>query len=74
MHRTVQRIKSLGKRAGVAINPATPAGVLEEILPDLDQMLVMTANLGVWTPAFSSIDAAKNPAGVENDRADESPV
>ena len=37
LHRTVQRIKGLGKRAGVAINPATPASVLEEILPDLDQ-------------------------------------
>ncbi|HKF06539.1 MAG TPA: ribulose-phosphate 3-epimerase [Candidatus Sulfotelmatobacter sp.] len=46
LHRTVQRIKSLGKRAGVAINPATPAAVLEEILPDLDQVLVMTVNPG----------------------------
>src|SRR5262245_41467344 len=36
LHRTVQRIKALGLPAGVAINPATPAGVLEEILPDLD--------------------------------------
>ncbi|HEY6270482.1 MAG TPA: ribulose-phosphate 3-epimerase [Terriglobales bacterium] len=43
LHRTVQRIKALGKRAGVAINPATPAAVLEEILPDVDQVLVMTA-------------------------------
>src|ERR1700752_678062 len=46
LHRTVQRIKSLGKRAGVAINPATPAAVLEEILPDLGQVLVMTVNPG----------------------------
>ena len=46
LHRTVQRIKSLGKRGGVAINPATPAAVLEEILPDLDQVLVMTVNPG----------------------------
>jgi ribulose-phosphate 3-epimerase len=46
LHRTVQRIKSLGKRAGVAINPATPAAVLEEMLPDLDQVLVMTVNPG----------------------------
>ena len=46
LHRTVQRIKALGKRAGVAINPATPASVLEEILPDLDQVLVMTVNPG----------------------------
>src|ERR1700746_3100951 len=40
LHRTVQRIKGLGKRAGVAINPATPASVLEEVLADLDQVLV----------------------------------
>jgi ribulose-phosphate 3-epimerase len=46
LHRTVHRIKELGKRAGVAINPATPASVLEEILPDLDQVLVMTVNPG----------------------------
>jgi ribulose-phosphate 3-epimerase len=46
LHRTVQRIKALGKLAGVAINPATPASVLEEILPDLDQVLVMTVNPG----------------------------
>jgi ribulose-phosphate 3-epimerase len=46
LHRTVQRVKALGKRAGVAINPATPAAVLEEILPDLDQVLVMTVNPG----------------------------
>jgi ribulose-phosphate 3-epimerase len=46
LHRTVQRIKALGKRAGVAINPATPASVLEEILTHLDQVLVMTVNPG----------------------------
>src|SRR5262249_51689093 len=46
LHRTVQRIRALGKRAGVVINPATPAAVLEEILPDLDQVLVMTVNPG----------------------------
>jgi ribulose-phosphate 3-epimerase len=46
LHRTVQRIKALGRRVGVAINPATPASVLEEILPDLDQVLVMTVNPG----------------------------
>jgi ribulose-phosphate 3-epimerase len=46
LHRTVQRIKALGKRVGVVINPATPAAVLEEILPDVDQILVMTVNPG----------------------------
>jgi ribulose-phosphate 3-epimerase len=52
LHRTVQRIKALGKRAGVAINPATPASVLEEILPDLDQVLVMTVNPGFGHQQF----------------------
>jgi ribulose-phosphate 3-epimerase len=46
LHRTVQRIKAAGKAAGVVINPATPAAVLEEILPDADQVLVMTVNPG----------------------------
>jgi ribulose-phosphate 3-epimerase len=46
LHRTVENIKALGKRAGVVINPATPANVLEAILPDLDQVLVMTVDPG----------------------------
>ena len=46
LDRTVRRIKQLGKRAGVAINPATPAAVLEEILPLVDVVLVMTVNPG----------------------------
>jgi ribulose-phosphate 3-epimerase len=46
LHRTVQRVKALGKRVGVVINPATPAAVLEEILPDVDLVLVMTVNPG----------------------------
>lgn len=46
LSRTVQRIKALGKRVGVAINPATPSTVLEEIMQDLDQVLVMTVNPG----------------------------
>jgi ribulose-phosphate 3-epimerase len=46
LHRTVRRIKELGKYAGVVVNPATPAVVLEEMLPELDQVLVMTVNPG----------------------------
>jgi ribulose-phosphate 3-epimerase len=46
LHRTVQRIRTLGKRAGVVINPATASGVLEEIVQDVDQVLVMTVNPG----------------------------
>jgi ribulose-phosphate 3-epimerase len=46
LDRTVRLIRELGKRAGVVINPATPAAVLEEILPEVDQVLVMTVNPG----------------------------
>jgi ribulose-phosphate 3-epimerase len=52
LHRTIQRIKVLGKRASVAINPATPASVLEEILHDVDQVLVMTVNPGFGHQRF----------------------
>jgi len=46
LHRTLQRAKSLVKSVGLAINPATPASVLQEVLPDLDLVLVMTVNPG----------------------------
>jgi ribulose-phosphate 3-epimerase len=46
LHRTIQRVKALGKPVGLAINPATPASVMEEVLGDLDLVLVMTVNPG----------------------------
>ncbi len=52
LHRIIQKIKGLGKKAGVAINPATPAIALEEILPDLDLVLVMTVNPGFGGQPF----------------------
>jgi ribulose-phosphate 3-epimerase len=52
LHRTVQRIRTLGKRAGVVINPATSSAVLEEIVPDVDQVLVMTVNPGFGHQPF----------------------
>ncbi|EHB65345.1 MULTISPECIES: ribulose-phosphate 3-epimerase [Paenibacillus] len=52
LHRVVHLIKEQGVKAGVAINPATPAHVLEEILPDLDLVLVMTVNPGFGGQAF----------------------
>jgi len=52
LHRTIQRVKALGKRVGVVINPATPASVLEEILQDVDQVLVMTVNPGFGNQNF----------------------
>jgi len=52
LHRTVQRIRALGKGVGVAVNPATPSAVLEEIVQDLDQVLVMTVNPGFGHQRF----------------------
>jgi ribulose-phosphate 3-epimerase len=52
LHRTLQRIRALGKRVGVVINPATPASVLEEVLPDVDLVLVMTVNPGFGNQKF----------------------
>lgn len=52
LHRTIQRIRSLGKKAGVAINPATPAPSIGEILGDLDLVLVMTVNPGFGGQQF----------------------
>jgi len=52
LHRTLQHVKVLGKRVSVAINPATPAVVLEEVLQDVDQVLVMTVNPGFGHQRF----------------------
>lgn len=52
LHRIVQQIKGLNKKAGVAINPATPISTLEEILPYLDLVLVMTVNPGFGGQSF----------------------
>jgi ribulose-phosphate 3-epimerase len=52
LHRTVQRVRALGKRVGVVINPATPAAALEEIIHDVDQVLVMTVNPGFGHQPF----------------------
>ncbi|HEU5102360.1 MAG TPA: ribulose-phosphate 3-epimerase [Roseiflexaceae bacterium] len=46
LHRTIQQIKQLGVTAGVALNPATPLGALEEILPYVDLVLLMSVNPG----------------------------
>jgi ribulose-phosphate 3-epimerase len=52
LHRTIQQIKGLGKKAGVAINPATPLAVLQEILNDVDLVLCMTVNPGFGGQEF----------------------
>jgi len=52
LHRTVQLIKSLGAKAGVAVNPASPVVLLEEIAAELDYVLVMTVNPGFGGQTF----------------------
>jgi ribulose-phosphate 3-epimerase len=52
LHRVIDQIKQLGKRAGVALNPATPPSLLSEVLSDLDQVLVMTVNPGFGGQTF----------------------
>jgi len=52
LHRTIQLIHSLGKKAGVSINPATPAGALEVIMAEVDLVLVMTVNPGFGGQSF----------------------
>ena len=52
LHRTIQRIKSLGKKAGVSLNPATPAKMLDYVLEELDLVLVMSVNPGFGGQSF----------------------
>lgn len=52
LHRTVQRIKSLGKKAGVSLNPSTPAKMLDYIYEDIDLILVMSVNPGFGGQSF----------------------
>ncbi|MFN8533528.1 MAG: ribulose-phosphate 3-epimerase [Dehalococcoidia bacterium] len=53
-HRAIQQIHALGKRAGLAINPATPGSAIEEVLDDLDLLLVMSVNPGFGGQKFIS--------------------
>jgi ribulose-phosphate 3-epimerase len=52
LHRTVQEIKSNGKKAGVALNPATPVSAVEQVLEELDLVLVMSVNPGFGGQKF----------------------
>ncbi len=52
LHRTVQRIKSLGKKAGVSLNPSTPAKMLDYIYEEIDVILVMSVNPGFGGQSF----------------------
>ena len=52
LHRTIEQIKRLGKKPGVAINPATPLAMVQEILGDIDLILCMTVDPGFGGQAF----------------------
>ncbi|WP_448203105.1 ribulose-phosphate 3-epimerase [Azospirillum sp. sgz302134] len=52
VHRTIQLIKSLGKKAGLSLNPATPLEAVDYLLEDLDLVLVMTVNPGFGGQSF----------------------
>ncbi len=52
LHRTIQRIRALGKKAGVSLNPSTPAKMLDYVLEEIDLVLVMSVNPGFGGQSF----------------------
>jgi ribulose-phosphate 3-epimerase len=71
LHRTIQRIKGLGKQAGVSLNPATPAKALDYVLEEIDLVLVMSVNPGFGGQKFISsqlrkIEAVANRIAKQN--------
>jgi ribulose-phosphate 3-epimerase len=59
LHRTLQRIRSLGRKAGVSLNPATPAKMLDYVLEEADLVLVMSVNPGFGGQSFIEGQLAK---------------
>jgi len=59
LHRTLQRIRALGKKAGVSLNPATPAKMLDYVLEEVDLVLVMSVNPGFGGQKFISSQLRK---------------
>jgi ribulose-phosphate 3-epimerase len=69
LHRTVTFIRKLGAKAGVVLNPATPAALLEDVAPDVDFVLVMSVNPGFSGQAFipHSLDKLRRVRAVLDD-------
>jgi len=65
LNRTIQRIKSLGKKAGVSLNPATPVDAIDYVIEDLDLVLVMTVNPGFGGQKFIATQLKKIEAIAE---------
>ncbi|GGC38625.1 ribulose-phosphate 3-epimerase [Novosphingobium marinum] len=59
VHRTVQAIKGLGKKAGISLNPATPAKMLDYLIDEIDLVLVMSVNPGFGGQSFISSQLRK---------------
>jgi ribulose-phosphate 3-epimerase len=59
LHRTIQQIRELNVKAGVTLNPATPLASLQEILPDVDQVLIMSVNPGFGGQSYIPRSTAK---------------
>lgn len=70
LHRTIQLIKSYNVKAAVALNPATPLNVIENVLDDLDMVLIMTVNPGFGGQSFieSSIQKIEKLRKIIEDR------
>ena len=71
LHRGLQTIRALGKRAGVALNPGSPVGALEPVLDELDLVLVMTVNPGFGGQRFveASLDKIRRARALLAGRA-----
>jgi ribulose-phosphate 3-epimerase len=71
LHRGLQMIRALGKRAGVALNPATPVGAIEPVLDEIDLVLVMTVNPGFGGQRFvaASLDKIRRVGALLAGRA-----
>ncbi len=69
LHRLIHQIKDLGKKAGVSINPATPVFLLEEILPYVDLVLIMSVNPGFGGQKFidTSVEKVEKLASMRNE-------
>src|SRR3546814_550097 len=65
IHRTVQHIKSLGKQAGVSLNPATPAKMLDYLIEEVDLVLIMSVNPGFGGQSFIASQLRKIEARSE---------
>ena len=70
LHRSLQTVRSLGKKAGVALNPATPLSAIENVIEDIDLVLIMTVNPGFGGQKFiaTMVDKIRKAKALIGDR------